>query len=284
MKRSALSRPGVAVVASALSLALATGCSDSGSDSGSGSGSGSGDKSTGGKGATATVKALSDAELKKLLVGKDDLGGYRFAAADQSERFASSKEEITVVDDKCAPLAYVLTGFAPGDSTAYVNTMATPVEAKPSASSTKSMEDMTDKELDDALNSITDTLGGTVTIISLSSYEGDGAQKAMSSVSDAVKGCTGGFTATAKGAKDDAQKFTKVEAEKASGSGDESVAFAVTGDADGDKIVVHGEAVRHGSTVATYYSMNLAVFLADGKPKEYGIPAELIKAQAGKLA
>ncbi|MEV4447608.1 hypothetical protein [Streptomyces mirabilis] len=282
MKRSALSRPGVAVVASALSLALATGCSDSGSDSGSGSGSG--DKATGGKGATATVKALSDAELKKLLIGKDDLGGYRFAAADQSERFASSKEEITVVDDKCAPLAYVLTGFAPGDSTAYVNTMATPVEAKPSASSTKSMEDMTDKELDDALNSITDTLGGTVTIVSLSSYEGDGAQKAMSSVSDAVKGCTGGFTATAKGAKDDAQKFTKVEAEKASGSGDESVAFAVTGDADGDKIVVHGEAVRHGSTVATYYSMNLAVFLADGKPKEYGIPAELIKAQAGKLA
>ncbi|MFD8000248.1 hypothetical protein [Streptomyces mirabilis] len=282
MKRSALSRPGVAVVASALALALATGCSDSGSDSGSGSGSG--DKATGGKGATATVKALSDAELKKLIVGKGDLDGYRFAAADQSERFASSKEEITVADEKCAPLAYVLTGFAPGDSTAYVNTMATPVEAKPSASSTKRMEDMTDKELDDALNSITDTLGGTVTIVSLSSYEGDGAQKAMSSVSDAVKGCASGFTATAKGAKDDAQKFTKVEAEKASGSGDESVAFAVTGDADGDKIVVHGEAVRHGSTVATYYSMNLAVFLADGKPKEYGIPAELIKAQAGKLA
>lgn len=278
MKRSVLSRPGVAVVASALSLALATGCSDSGSDSGSG------DKATGGKGATATVKALSGAELKNQLVGKGDLDGYRFAAADQSERFASSKEEITVVDDKCAPLAYVLTGFAPGDSTAYVNTMATPVEAKPSASSTKSMEDMTEEELDDALNSITDTLGGTVTIVSLSSYEGDGAQKAMSSVSDAVKGCAGGFTATAKGAKDDAEKFTKVEAEKASGSGDESVAFAVTGVADGDKIVVHGEAVRHGSTVATYYSMNLAAFLADGKPKEYGIPAELIKAQAGKLA
>jgi hypothetical protein len=282
MKRSALSRPGVAVVASTLALALATGCSDSGSDSGSGSGSG--DKATDGKGAAAAVKALSDAELKKLIVGKGDLAGYRFAAADQSERFASSKEEITVVDEKCAPLAYVLTGFAPGDSTAYVNTMATPVEAKPSASSTKSMEDMTEKELDEALNSITDTLGGTVTIVSLSSYEGDGAQKAMSSVSDAVKGCAGGFKATSKGAKDDPQKFTKVEAEKASGSGDESVAFAVTGEADGDKIVVHAEAVRHGGTVATYYSLNLAAFLADGKPKEYGIPAELIKAQAGKLA
>jgi hypothetical protein len=36
--------------------------------------------------------------------------------------------------------------------------------------------------------------------------------------------------------------------------------------------------------VATYYSLNLAVFLAEGKPKEYGIPADLIKAQAAKLA
>ncbi|MHA5052721.1 hypothetical protein [Streptomyces sp. SD15] len=135
----------------------------------------------------------------------------------------------------------------------------------------------------------------------------------MTSVSDAVESCAGGFQATAKG---ETEKFTKVEAEKASGSGDESVAFAVTGDADADGIVVHGEVVRHGSTVATYYSlsvadelrfprrswvfldrgkrpvvhgwvslrMTLAAFAEDEAATEYDVPDELIKAQADKLA
>ncbi|MEU9283372.1 hypothetical protein AB0D57_01265 [Streptomyces sp. NPDC048275] len=280
MKKFALSRPGIAVVASALSLALATGCS-SDSDSDSGSGSGSGDKAAGGKESTVATKTLSDTELKKLLVAKGDLDGYTFAPADESEQFASSKEEMKIVDAKCAPLMYVLTGFAPGDSTAYVNTMATPAAAEPSESSTKDLEDMTEAELEEAMNSITDSLGGTITIVSLSSYEGEGAKETMTSVSDAVESCAGGFQATAKG---ETEKFTKVESEKASGSGDESVAFAVTGNADSDGIVVHGEVVRHGSTVATYYSLSLAAFAEDEAATEYDVPDELIKAQADKLA
>lgn len=280
MKRSALARPAIAVVTSALALALATGCSSDGSSAG-GSDSGSSDKAGGAEKSTAAAKALSDTELKKLLIGKSDAAGYRFEAADQSDQFASSKEDITVVDEKCAPLAYVLTGFAPGDSTAYVNTMATPVAGDATASPSKDLEDMTEEEVDDALNSITDTLGGTITIVSLSSYEGEGAQKTMSSVSDAVESCAGGFQATAKG---DTEKFTEVAAEKASGSGDESVAFAVTGGADSGGAVVHAEVVRHGGTVATYYSLSLAAFGNDAKAKDYDIPADLIKAQAAKLA
>ncbi|WP_369261387.1 hypothetical protein [Streptomyces sp. R35] len=279
MKRFALSRTGIAVAASALSLALATGCSDSGSDSGDS------DKAAGSDKSTAAAKALSATELKSRIIATGDVDGYKVGAADQTAGFASSKDDVTVVDEKCEPLAYVLTGFAPGDSAAFVNRMVSEQAASPSASSTKSLEDMTDKEFEEAMKNITGALGQTVTIVSLSSYEGEGAQKTMSSVSDAIKGCASGFTATPKGgAKDDTEKFTKVEAEKASGTGDESLAFAVTGDADGDDVVVHCEVVRHGSTVATYYAFSLAAFSGEGGAGDYEIPADIIKAQAAKLA
>jgi hypothetical protein len=274
MKRSTLSRAGIAVVASAFSLALATGCSDSGS------GSGDGDKAAASDRPTTAAKALGEAELKKRIIATSDVDGYKVGSADASEPFATSKTDVKVVDEKCAPVAYVVTGFAPGDSSAYVNRMASE-QVAPSASSTKSMEDMTDEELEDAMNSIHDSLGTTVTIVSLSSYEGEGAQKTMASVAAAIKGCSSGFKATANG---DTQKFSKVEAEKASGTGDESLAFAVTGVADGGTALVHGEVVRHGDTIATYYTLSLAAFADDAKDTDYDVPADLIKAQAAKLA
>ncbi|MEV7343160.1 hypothetical protein [Streptomyces sp. NPDC093544] len=278
MKRFALPRTGVAAAASVLSLALATGCSDSGSDSGDS------DKAAGAKETTAAAKALSSTELEKLIVTTADVDGYEVTPT-TAEDFASSKEEVKVVDEKCAPIAYVLTGFAPGDSAAYLNrqVMQAAEEVEPSASSSKSLEDMTDEELDDAMENITGALDSTMTLVSLSSYEGEGAQETLASVSDAVEGCASGFTATAGG---ETQKFTKVASDKASGSGDESVAFAVTVDAEGSEVVVKGEVVRHGSTIATYYSISLASLT--GEPGtgtgDYDIPAEIITAQAAKLS
>ncbi|WP_328845101.1 hypothetical protein [Streptomyces sp. NBC_00258] len=275
MKRLALPRPGAAAVVSVLSLALVTGCSDSGSDSGSGK-----DDKAAGKEPAAAAKTLAKGELEKLIIATADVKGFKVGPADQSDQFASSKEEIKVVDEKCAPLAYVLTGFAPGDSASYVNRMAQEdPTAKASASPTEDLEDMTEEEMEDAMNSITDALGSTVTLVSLSSYEGDGAKETMSSLSAAIEGCGSGFTATAK---KEPQKFKKVESEKASGNGDESLAFAVTADSDGDP-VVHAEVARHGNTVATYYSISLAAFADDAKVSDYDVPAELIKAQTAKL-
>ncbi|MGX1908544.1 hypothetical protein ACWIID_06760 [Streptomyces phaeochromogenes] len=275
MKRLVLPRPGAAAVVSVLSLALVTGCSDSGSDSGSGK-----DDKAAGKEPAAAAKTLGKSELEKLIIATADVKGFKVGPADQSDQFASSKEEIKVVDDKCAPLAYVLTGFAPGDSASYVNRMAQEdPTAKASASPTKDLEDMTEEEMEDAMNSITDALGSTVTLVSLSSYEGDGAKETMSSLSAAIEGCGGGFTATAK---EEPQKFKKVEAEKASGNGDESLAFAVTADSEGDP-VVHAEVARHGNTVATYYSISMAAFADDAKVSDYDVPADLIKAQTAKL-
>ncbi|MCX4906059.1 hypothetical protein [Streptomyces sp. NBC_00878] len=276
MKRFALPRTGAAAVVSVLSLALVTGCSDSGSDSGSGKD----DKAAGGKEPAAAAKTLSDGELDKLIIATADVKGFKVGPADQSEAFASSKKDIKVADEKCAPLAYVLTGFAPGDSASHVIRMAQEdPTAKASASPTKDLEDMTEEEMEDAMNSITDALGSTVTLVSLSSYEGDGAKETMSAVSAAIDGCGGGFTATADA---EPQKFKKVASEKASGNGDESVAFAVTADADGDP-VVHAEVARHGNTVATYYSLSMAAFADDAKVSDYDVPADLIKAQTAKL-
>ncbi|WP_260332851.1 hypothetical protein [Streptomyces beigongshangae] len=275
MKRFTLPRTGVAAVVSVLSLALVTGCSDSGSDTKSDSGPG--DKA----GAKEPVaKVLSDGELEKLIIATADVKNFKVGPADAAEQFASSKKDIEVDDEKCAPLVYVLTGFAPGDEASYVNRLVQEdPAAKASASPSKSLEDMTEEELDDAMNSITDALGSTMTIVSLSSYEGDGAEKAMSSVSTAIDGCAGGFTATAKG---EPQKFKKIASEKASGNGDESLAFAATADADGNP-VVHAEVARHGNTVATYFTLSLAAFADDAKVSDYGVPAALIKAQAAKL-
>ena len=141
MKRFARPRTGAAAVVSVLSLALVTGCSDSGS------GSGSNDKDSGKD--SAAAKPLSDSELGKLIITAADAKGFKVTPADKADAFADSKKDVKVVDEKCAPLAYVLTGFAPGDSVSYVNRMAQEdPAAKASASPTKDMEDMSPEELE----------------------------------------------------------------------------------------------------------------------------------------
>ncbi|MFD8300954.1 hypothetical protein ACFV29_01160 [Streptomyces sp. NPDC059690] len=267
MKRSSGVRMAATVTVSALSLALVTGC-------GGNSGSGSGSSGAEGSASTAAAKAYTAAELRELIVTAQDLDGYDVKSADTGGKFAASKDAVTVTDAKCAPLAHVLTGFAPGDDEkAYVNRMVTEKSEKPSSTSTS------DESLEDLEKSLQDIIGSTMTIVSLSSYDGAGAEKTMKSVSDAVAGCAGGFTIAAQG--QDTQKFTKVVAEKSSGTGERSVAFEVTGKVEGDTQTVHGEVVRHGSTIATYYSISLAALA--GEKSEYAIPAEVIKAQAAKL-
>ncbi|MFJ4782940.1 hypothetical protein [Streptomyces sp. NPDC088794] len=269
MKRSSRVRIGATATAAALSLALITGCGGESKDNGSDSSSGDKDSSS-----TTAAKALSAAELGKLIIAKGDLDGFDVQSADTGGKFAESKDKVKVVDAKCAPLAYVLTGFAPGaDESAYVNRMATEKSTEPTPTGTS------DEDLDATMDNLQDILDSTMSIVSLSSYDGEGAQETLKSVSDAVSGCASGFSVSAPG--EDTQKFTKVVAEKASGTGDESIAFAVSGPVEGDMTTVHGEVVRHGSTVAAYYSLSLAAMA--GEKVTYDIPAELIKAQAAKL-
>lgn len=269
MKRSSGIRLCVTVAVSALSLTLITGCSDGGSDTAESNT----ENAAQGSGKN-TDKALTAAELKKLLLAKGDLAGSEVAPVDKS--VPATKTAVTVDKQQCAPLAWAMSAQAPGDAASATNETVTEAK-KASASPSKSVEDMTEKEMEDAFNA---SLDHPVTMIGLSSYDGDGAEKAFKSVSDGIKSCSGGFALTVG---KDGTKYTGVAAEKASNTGDESVAFgasSVMEDTGGQKGTVHTEVVRHGNTVVTYYTVNLGALIAN---KTYTVPSAVIDAQAAKL-
>ncbi|OXY98358.1 hypothetical protein BEK98_05740 [Streptomyces diastatochromogenes] len=245
---------------SVLSLALITGCSDGGSkDSGDG------------KGGKSAAKALSAAELKQLIIAKGEVPGYKVGPV---EGGIPDKTKVKSDDAQCDPVLRALTGIAPGEPAANTSRMATEDKKDPTDDAT-SLDDLADGKFEDSLGESMDL---DVTVVTLSSYDGDGAEAALKSVSDAVKGCSGGFSGEQDGEKG---KFTKVAEEKSSGTGDESVAFTATNDAGKDgALPLHAEVVRHGNTLATYTTINIGAMMSK---KAYTVSAPVIKAQTAKL-
>ncbi|MFF0199270.1 hypothetical protein [Streptomyces sp. NPDC005017] len=260
MNRSTGARLCATAVVGALSLALLTGCSDSGSDD---------TKGSGGNG-----KTYSKAELDKLLIAQGDVDGYKVEPVEDSLK--SDKKKLKG-DEKCLPLIYVMSGLAPTDAPAEANTMASQ-EKKPSDAASKSVEDLAEGEIEDAM---AEALNADVTVVALSSYEGDGASEAFKKVSEAVKDCSGGFEVSDGG---EPTKMTKVAEEDAVGAGgDETLAFVTTGEMDaeaGQTGTVHTQVVRHGNTLASYFTMNIGAMMSE---KQYKVPAPVVDAQAGKL-
>ncbi|MFJ5776063.1 hypothetical protein [Streptomyces sp. NPDC093094] len=267
MNRSTGARLCATAVVGALSLALLTGCSDSGSGKSKRSGGGSSEQSD--------AKALGKSELSKLLIAQGDVKGYKVEPVDKELGAEKSKLK---GDDKCLPIAYVMSGLAPTDAPAEANTMATQ-EKSPTDTASKSLEDLTGGDTSDALS---DAMSVDVTVVALSSYDGEGATEAFKAVSDAVENCAGGFE-IADGSEEPA-KMKKVTAEDTVGAtGDEAVAFSTTGEMDastGETATVHTQVVRHGNIVASYFTMNLGAMISG---KDYTVPAAVVDAQAGKL-
>ncbi|MFF4545619.1 hypothetical protein [Streptomyces sp. NPDC001435] len=262
MKRSSGVRLCATAAVSVLSLALITGCSDGGSKDSGGSGSA--------KGSDSAAKALSAAELKKLILAQGEVDGYKVTPAKTDTVRDTAKSD----NATCEPLLDSLSGRGPGDAVTQTGRTVMEDKKDPTDDAT-SMDDMADGKFEDAINK---SLDRDVTILGLASYDGDGAEKALQSVSDAVKGCSGGFTATVGS---DKQKYTKIAEEKSSGTGDESVAFAATADMeDGDAAPVHVEVVRHKNNLVTYYTMNIGAMMSK---KAYTVPPAVTKAQAAKL-
>ncbi|WLW52626.1 hypothetical protein [Streptomyces sp. YU58] len=263
MKRSSRARTGAAV--SVLALALITGCGggSDGKDSSEGSAKGS-DKASS---PTTAAKAFSAAELEKLLLAQGDVKGYKVVSGDDT--LPKSKSDVKADKAACAPLAYAMAGLAPGETDANASNT---VSKDPSAdAASKSPEDLTEADIENAFDI-------DMTFVGLSSYQGDGAEKAVKAVSDGVAACSGGFGITAQGEQ---QKLTKVTAGKASGKGDESVAFSVDSAMDGaGTATFNTEVVRVGSTVTTYYTVN---FVSAGVGKAAEIPAAVVDAQLAKL-
>ncbi|MGW1874678.1 hypothetical protein [Streptomyces sp. NPDC001975] len=259
MKRSSGVRMCTLAVGGALSLALITGCSDGGS------------KDTAATADSAsTVKALSTAQLKQRILAQGEVDGYKVNAISAA---APVRSKIKTSDEKCRPLAYVLTGLAPADAPAEIGRTVREDKKDPTDDAT-SLDDMADGKFEAALK---DSLNLNVTSLDLSSYDGNGAQQALKALSAAVKECATGFTGGTAG---DEQKVTQVTATKPSGTGDESVAFTAVTEMDGDKGPLHAEVVRHGNTLATYYTMNIGAMMSG---KTYTVPTPVIKAQSTKL-
>ncbi|MEU6671320.1 hypothetical protein [Streptomyces sp. NPDC046727] len=263
MKRSSGVRLCATAAVSALSLALVTGCGDKGSDDSG--------KSSGKDGAKPAAKALSAAELKKLIIAEGDVTGYKVGPV---EGGIPDESKVKADDAKCDPLVRTLTGIAPGDPAANTSRMATEDKKDPTDDAT-SLDDMADGKFEDAIKESMDL---DVTVVTLASYDGDGAAQALKSVSEAVKACAAGFSGEQDGEKG---KFTKVSEEKSSGTGDESVAFTTSNDAGKDGVMpLHAEVVRHGNTLATYTTINIGAGMAK---KAYTVSVPVVKAQAAKL-
>ncbi|KUM88804.1 MULTISPECIES: hypothetical protein [Streptomyces] len=251
MKRSSTVRAGVTATVGMLSLALVTGCGG-GSDSDAKASGSPRPSQTSASPTTAGAKALGAAELEKLLLVQSDLP--RDKIADGDDTLPRSRSELQTDKPACAPLAFALTGLPPGDSDA-------------GASNTVTSEER-----------VGDSFDVTMTSVGLSSYEGDGARQALKAVSDGIAPCSGGFAITAKGEK---MKITKVAAGKPTGVGDESVAFVLDADMDGEgtgSFTV--EVVRVGSLVSTYYAVDFAS-MQSGTTS--AVPLPVIDTQVRKL-
>ncbi|NEA99705.1 hypothetical protein [Streptomyces sp. SID13726] len=254
MKRSSRARMGATATVSVLSLALVTGCGG-GSDDDSkepAAASKPGTSASTTANASTTAKALTAAELEKLLLVPSDLP--RDKVADGDDTLPKSRSELKTDKDACAPLGHALAALPPGDTDA-------------GASNTVTSEER-----------VGDSFAVTMTSVGLSSYDGDGAERALAAVSAGIAACAGGFGITAQGEE---MKITKVAAGKASGQGDASVAFVLDADMDGEgtgSFTV--QVVRVGSTVSTYYSVDSAS-IEGGKAST--VPLAVLDAQVAKL-
>lgn len=201
---------------------------------------------------TATARALDAAELEKLLLVQSDLP--RDKVSDGDDTLPKSRGELKTDKAACAPLAFALTGLPPGDTDA-------------GASNTVTSEER-----------LGDSFEVTMTSVGLSAYEGDGATKALKAVSEGIAACSGGFGITAQGEK---MKIAKVAPARTSGRGDESVAFVLEADMDGEGTGAFTvEAVRVGTVVSTYYAVDFAS-IESGRTS--AVPLAVIDAQVGKL-
>ncbi|WP_326698991.1 hypothetical protein OG909_17785 [Streptomyces sp. NBC_01754] len=252
-----------ALAASVVSLALlATACG--GSDGGS---KDDGGKAPAGKdgAANTAVKALTSAELEKASLEKGDVPGHQVSAAGPED--IAQPEDIVVDKTECKPIGYALYGAKRGTPVA---TTGRKVVQEPKKEGVKDAKD--------AKAALEAGLDVTSTLVALSSYEGDGAEKSLAELREAATACAAaGFSVAVK---DSPQTITKVTEEEVSG-GDEAVAWTVTIEEEGMKIPFKIVSVRQGGTVATFSSFNLGSMA--GADIEFGLPSEVIAAQVKKL-
>ncbi|MFG3306352.1 hypothetical protein [Streptomyces wuyuanensis] len=261
MRTSAIRRTAVAVTAVSLAL-LATACS--------GGEGGGGDKAKGGSAAAEPAgKALTAAELEKVALAEGEVKGHKVTKTGPEDEVAGDK--VVVDKAECKPLADAVAAVPLGEAKATVKRKVIEEPKKDDAAT--ELGDLTDKDVEDALGAALDM---TATMVSLSSYDGKGAEDALAGLRTAAGACAGGFGMTMG---TDKSKVVKVEEIKASG-GQEAAAWALVSEQDGQKMPHKVVLVRQGSTIASFSSINLGS-IASGK--DFPLPTAVIDAQAAKL-
>lgn len=247
------------LAASALVSAVAlTGCGGDGDGDG-GSAAKASSTATAAQGSDASgAKPLTAAELDKAALTKADATGYQVATPSKAETTAA--EAVKVTGEGCEPLGRVMAGTAVGESTATAYRRLTGKGGAGGSSEAAALDINT----------------GMVTLASYASA--DEAAAALKSVGDAVTACAGGFQWAAAGEKVSANKVTKNTAPKA---GEEAVAFTAVTPVDGVDAPWKAVVFRDGATLAHFVVANATSMMSG---KDFTFPAELVTAQAGKLA
>lgn len=277
MRATAVRRTALAASVASLTL-LATACggsSDSdgkGGASGAGAGSGSGDK--GNAAPKAVVKTLTAAELEKASLVQGDVKGNKIAKAGPDDQVKA--EGVKVDKKECEPFAHAYLGVEQGEPVA--RTQRTAVSEPRKTDKGTSLEDLAEMPEGDAEDAFAAAFDLTSTLVSLSSYEAQGAPETLAGVRESAAECAGGFTITMDG---DTQKIAKLVEEKATG-GDEAIGWTVVSESDGKQVPFKLVALRKSGTFATFVSFNLAA--TGGKAEGFGLPTAIVAAQATKLS
>ncbi|BAU85479.1 lipoprotein [Streptomyces laurentii] len=200
--------------------------------------------------ADPNAKALSAAELEKLIVEQTDLKGHKVQKFKAGESLAA--DAVSSDKPECEPLAEALTAVSTGTPGATAQRKAVEIP-------TKGTDPMA-------------ALGAPVTSLALGSYDADGAEKALASLKAAGESCTGGFTIITGGVK---SKINKVAADSVT-AGDEALAWTVTRDMEGEPFLTKLAVLRKGNNLATFATLSIT-----GEVKEQ--PQVIIDTQAKKL-
>ncbi|THA29749.1 hypothetical protein E6R18_22685 [Streptomyces sp. A1277] len=268
MRPTAIRR--TAVAATVMSLALFTAaCGSDSDDKDTGKAAGSASAKPSDKGADkdadqASAKALSAAELEKASLAQGDVKAHKITKAGPGDSVEG--KDVTVDKAACDVFADVLMGAKAGSPAASTQRK---VVSEPKKGA--------DKDSADAEKAFEAAFDITTTLATLSSYDGKGAEEALTSLRTAATECASGFTLTAAGEK---QKVVKIAEEQVKG-GEEAVAWTVTVEADGEKSALKLIEVRQGTTLASLTALN---FAAAGAGGDFDMPTAVIDAQAAKLA
>ncbi|MFJ8888061.1 hypothetical protein ACIRJR_32310 [Streptomyces sp. NPDC102402] len=257
MRATAVRRTALAAAAASLAL-LASACGGSDSDAkGDGGASGAKDDASA---KPAAVKGLSSAELEKVSLEQGDVAGHKISKTGPEDILQPGA--VTADKKECEPLGFAFYGVKRG----------TPV----GNAGRKVVEEPKKDESADPADALAGMLDITSSLVTLASYDGDGAVKSMAELRDSAAKCTGGFTLSMKGEK---QEITSLTEEKATG-GEEALAWGLRMGEGEESVPFKLVSIRQGGTIATFFSFNLG---KTGEKAEFELPTAVIDAQVGKL-